>query len=105
MSTMTLAQKNVSATESQPWLTSSVQTFFSVFNWDNVPIQPVELSTSLAATNSQKAPPSMIASVSQFFDLIPWEGTRVIAAPAQIEVPLLSVEADDFTLDDLSGLF
>ncbi|MGJ3247872.1 MAG: hypothetical protein ACFE0I_17560 [Elainellaceae cyanobacterium] len=105
MSPMTLAQKNISATKPQIWLTSSVQTFFSGFNWDNLPIQPIESSTSLPATNSQNATPSMTASVSQFFDLIPWEGARVIAAPAQIEAPLSSVEADDFTLDDFSGLF
>ncbi|MGJ3251309.1 MAG: hypothetical protein ACFE0J_09295 [Elainellaceae cyanobacterium] len=105
MTTMALAQKNVASTEPQPWLTSSVQTFFSGFNWDNLPIQPVELSTPLAGTNSQKLTPSLTASVSQFFDLIPWEGARVIAAPAQTEVPLVSFEADDFTLDDFSGLF
>lgn len=99
-STLTHVHANGSAKGMRPWLQTSVQQFFSGFNWDD---RPVTMHSDAAPSIE---PLSLTMRVSQFFNAIPWEGSRAIAAPAPVEAPLPSTPtADDLTLDDFSSLF
>jgi hypothetical protein len=107
MTTTALPQKNCSkaiATKDS-WLTTSVQTFFSGFNWENAPpeIQEIQQTASVQATSG---PLSLSLSVGQFFAAINWHGSE-IAAPVAVEQPSIPQPAanDDLTLDDFSSLF
>lgn len=114
MNMMTLPRMNGSAKGMQQlWLRSSVEEFFSTINWDDRPIevQPeitapdTELSEQAVVSNSP-ALLSMTLSVGTFFELFPWDGQRVIAAPVAVEAPITDeISADEITLDDFSDLF
>lgn len=86
---------------SQDWLRSSVQQFFSGFNWDDHSPELQEIK--LTALNDTAAPLSLTLSVSQFFAAMNWSGTT-IAAPVPTQQPV-APPADDLTLDDFSSLF
>lgn len=110
---MTLPHTNGSAKGmQQAWLRSSVEKFFSTINWDDRPLEVKARAASADPTSEQtnasngSTPLSLTMSVSQFFELFPWEGQRVIAAPLPVEAPIVDeVSADEITLDDFSELF
>lgn len=89
--------------QAQPWLQSSVQTFFTGFNWENQSPEVQELK--LQALQGSNTPLSLTLSVNQFFGAINWEGVAA-AAPVVLTPPTSSVAvANDLTLDDFSSLF
>jgi hypothetical protein len=91
---------SVAATSSN-WLQSSVQSFFTAFNWEDNPPEVQELKL----TSMQDGMPlSMELSVSQFFSAIAWDGSCVAAAPSSAE-PFSVSENNQFTLEDFSDLF
>ena len=103
MSSLTLPQRN-GASVSQPadvWLQSSVQTFFSVINWDDHP-QEVSVSILIPDDDSDDQSISLAMSVGRFFAQFNWEGDA-IAAPSPTEIP--QPKSQEFTLDDFSDLF
>jgi hypothetical protein len=113
MTAAALAQTNGShsngfrpmAPPSDPWLQSSVQQFFTAFNWENQTpqVQQIKLVT---APLGDSPPLSMTLSVSQFLGAFNWDGAEVAAASTSLDDPLFSATADDgFTLDGFSDLF
>ncbi|MBM0741467.1 hypothetical protein JOY44_07540 [Phormidium sp. CLA17] len=82
------------------WLHSSVQEFFSTLNWEDLP--PDTQQMGQVTSQYSDAPLSLNLSVSSFFAAVNWEGAT-IAAP--VSVPIQSSPANNFTLDDFSGLF
>lgn len=87
----------------QPWLQSSVQKFFSAVNWEDNPEEVQEMK--LTAMANPNAPLSLTLSVSRFFATVNWEGAEIAADPTPVAPPPTSAPANDFTLDDFSGLF
>ena len=108
MSPMTLPQRNGSApvAPSHAWQQTSVQTFFTNFNWDDHSPEVQELK--LASAQNSTAPLSLELSVCQFFATVNWDGNS-IAAPVQSPAPPapepLSQPTNDITLDDFFGSF
>jgi hypothetical protein len=106
MSPATLLSTNGNAgmVQSQAWLHSSVQEFFTTVNWeDQLPeVQEIKLQALQGTDQSLK----LTLSVSQFFGAIPWEG-MMAAAPVPTSPPALEEvsESDSFTLDAFSDLF
>jgi hypothetical protein len=113
---MTAPHRNGSAKGMQTlWLRSSVQEFFSSVNWENRPLQVVEpedlfsshheSTASQAQSERQSSGLDMTLSVSQFFDVFPWDGKPAIAEP--IALSNLSLEdeepEEEITLDDFFG--
>jgi hypothetical protein len=107
MNTATLTQNNGSKTTSKKdsWLTASVQTFFSGFNWEDAPPEVQEIQQT-SAGQAITGPLSLTLSVSQFFAAINWDGAE-IAAPVVIEQPAIPQPpaSEELTLDDFSSLF
>lgn len=103
MSTMTLPHRNGSSAyaDSEAWQQSSVQTFFSRFNWEDSPPEVHEVKQAAARHSTE--PLSLTLSVSQFFAAVNWEGTAIAAATPQPTAPVQ--KADDLTLDDFFNLF
>lgn len=92
---------NGSAQAGAPWLQSSVQDFFSAFNWED---RPPEIYASSSGQDSGEL--SLSLSVSQFFAAVSWEGRPAIAAPLLPDVSELeSPPPNDLTLDDFFSLF
>ncbi|MBD2095347.1 hypothetical protein H6F90_09275 [Trichocoleus sp. FACHB-591] len=106
MTAITVAPPNGTKPEpqSKSWLQSSVQAFFTGFNWEDQSAEVQELKLQgLQGTNT---PLSLTLSVNQFFGAINWEGVAA-AAPVAVLAPTsqpVSV-ANDLTLDDFSSLF
>lgn len=103
MSTMTLPHRNGSSaySASEVWIQSSVQTFFSGFNWEDNPPEVHEVKQ--AAVLHSTEPLSLTLSVSQFFAAVNWDGTAIAAATPQPAAP--AQKPDDLTLDDFFNLF
>lgn len=93
--------------ETQNWLHSSVQTFFTTCNWEDQPIAPtpqVVQQLEQAAAIEPLAELSFTLQVGQFFAAMNWEGTP--ARPTEAEpLELPSEPIDSFTLTDFSDLF
>ncbi len=114
MNMMTLPRMNGSSKGMQHiWLRSSVENFFSTINWED---RPLEVAPEVSASDTELSdqpvvsngatPLSMTLNVGQFFELFPWEGQRIIAAPVAVEAPVTDEAAvDEITLDDFSDLF
>jgi hypothetical protein len=104
MSSLTLNSTNGVKPHSQPWLTLSVQKFFSAINWDDNPPELQEMK--LTASQTEGAPLSLILTVHQFFSSVNWEGAAIASVPTVPEAPASSAPSvDKFTLDDFSDLF
>lgn len=84
---------------SQAWLQSSVQKFFSDFNWEDIP--PEVQGVKLALPSGDALP--LTLSVNQFFAAINWEDAS-IAAPTQKQ-PTELLQSDELTLEDFFSLF
>lgn len=106
MSTMTLPQTNGAAAYAPApvWLQSSVQTFFTGFNWEDQPPEVQELRMTATIEGSTE-PLSLTLSVSQFFATVNWEGTQIAEVPTFEDFMTEESAADDFTLDSFSDLF
>jgi hypothetical protein len=105
MITMTLPQKNgsVPAAPSDTWLQSSVQKFFSSFNWeDNTPeVQEIKLTSQ-----ENSGPLSLTLSVNQFFAAVNWDGAAIApATSASLSQPTSATLQEDLTLDGFSDFF
>ena len=106
MTAITAAPPNGTKPEAQAqsWLQSSVQTFFTGFNWEDHSPEVQELK--LQSLQGSNTPLSLTLSVNQFFGAINWEG---VAAAAPVAVPASTSQpvsvANDLTLDDFSSLF
>jgi hypothetical protein len=93
--------------DTQTWLHSSVQSFFTTCNWENKPIAAI--STSAIEQLEQAAAIESITELSfdlrvrQFFAAVNWEGTTIAPSP-MIEEPTPE-PGDGFTLTDFSDLF
>ncbi|HEY9750350.1 MAG TPA: hypothetical protein V6C63_16825 [Allocoleopsis sp.] len=87
----------------QAWLQSSVQAFFTSFNWEDQSPEVQELK--LQALQGSNAPLSLTLSVHQFFGAINWEGAAAAAPVAVTTSPPPTAIANDLTLDDFSSLF
>jgi hypothetical protein len=108
MSSLTLTQMNGSkiaqptvSQSADDWLHSSVRDFFTSLNWEDHP-PDVQVATHPAELPTAEAL-NLGMSVCKFFAAFNWDGAEV-AAPVAVQVPL-SAPANEFTLDDFSGLF
>lgn len=99
---MNLPHRNGSAAQapSEAWLRSSVQQFFSTFNWDNTATAVQD--TKRSAIESGNTDPLNL-SVCQFFAAIHWDGSPIATTPPAAPPPVAA--ADDLTLEDFSDLF
>lgn len=95
------------AAYSGPWLTDSVNQFFSAIPWEGT-LAPTLANSLENGVDSSESP--MRLKVSDFFGAIPWDGKPVIAAP----IAPLTVMADEdkssgsneaMTLDGFFDLF
>lgn len=105
MTSVMAVSPNGTKPKAQPasWLQSSVQTFFTGFNWDNQSPEVQELK--LQSLQGNNTPLSMTLNVNQFFGAINWEGAAA-AAPVAVTTSAPPVApANDLTLDDFSSLF
>lgn len=101
--TATLTHTNGSAPHTTPWLTQSVQQFFSSVNWDDNPPELQELKqTGAQGVNTEL---SMTLTVSQFFSAVNWDGAAIASIPESQDLVEPIAPANDFTLDDFSNLF
>lgn len=94
--------------DTQNWLQSSVQSFFTTCNWENETVaarstpndvQRLEQAAALESFTEL----SFDLRVRQFFAAVNWEGTMT-AQPSIVEEPLPQ-PTDGFTLTDFSDLF
>src|SRR6476619_7046991 len=83
--------------QAQPWLQSSVQTFFTGFNWENQSPEVQELK--LQALQGSNTPLSLTLSVNQFFGAINWDGVAASAPVTLTASPTPVATANDLTLD------
>jgi len=100
MSTVTLSSINGSKPTAQPWLMSSVQTFFTSVNWEDHSPTVQEVRLTLQETTK---PLSLTMSVSNFFAAINWDNAAIAATPAAQPGPANA--SNDLTLDDFSSMF
>jgi len=84
----------------KPWLSESVQDFFSNLNW---------LGTPSRVQNGHPTPSKMnlTLSVADFFQNIDWEGVPQVGVMPVISASSASDNSKelDVTIDDLMGLF
>ncbi|MBW4441078.1 MAG: hypothetical protein KME10_07570 [Plectolyngbya sp. WJT66-NPBG17] len=94
--------------DTQKWLHSSVQSFFTTCNWENETVaarstpQDVQRLEEAAAIESFTEL-SFDLRVRQFFAAVNWEGTTISQSPA-FEEPAPE-PTNGFTLTDFSDLF
>lgn len=104
---MTLMLEQNAPQDTQNWIHSPVQTFFTTCNWEDQPIMPTpQMVQQLeqAAAIEPLTELSFTLKVGRFFAAINWEGTA--APPSEVELLELPPEPiDSFTLTDFSDLF
>ncbi len=102
--------------DTQNWLHSSVQSFFTTCNWENETIaarstpqdvqrleQAAVLTLACAEGSESFTELSFNLRVRQFFAAVNWEGTTIAQSPT-VEEPAPE-PTDGFTLTDFSDLF
>ncbi|HTL89904.1 MAG TPA: hypothetical protein VL134_10920 [Leptolyngbya sp.] len=95
----------------QTWLYSSVQSFFTTCNWENqtLPTKSEVQRLEQAAAVELFTELSFELRVQQFFAAVNWEGISLSAAgtvhPTIENVEPLPEPTDGFTLTDFSDLF
>jgi hypothetical protein len=96
--------------DTQNWLHSSVDSFFTTCNWEN---QAQYSTAEEVAMLEQAAAPEVLTELSfelkvkQFFAAMRWDGTAVVAMSAAPESESFSDDQTEskFTLSDFSDLF
>ncbi|MCU0551337.1 MAG: hypothetical protein MUC48_18470 [Leptolyngbya sp. Prado105] len=101
--------------DTQNWLHSSVQTFFSTCNWENQPQRSIPQARSTAqdvafleqaAATESFTELSFELKVKQFFAAMNWEGAAVAGVSVAPEPDIQFDEPNgSFTLTDFSDLF
>ncbi|BAU13259.1 hypothetical protein LEP3755_37980 [Leptolyngbya sp. NIES-3755] len=93
--------------DTQTWLHSSVQSFFTTCNWENKPVavtpevQRLEQAVAIESITEL----SFDLRVRQFFAAVNWDGSAIAPVSSVIEEEPALEPADGFTLTDFSDLF
>lgn len=98
----------VAPEDTQNWLHSSVQSFFTTCNWENKTIAPRSTTSAIEQLEQAAAIESITElsfdlRVRQFFAAVNWDGIEIAPSPV-IEEPTPE-PGDGFTLTDFSDLF
>lgn len=93
--------------DTQNWLHSSVQSFFTACNWEDKPVAAIAASNvqrlEQAAATESFTELSFDLRVRQFFAAVNWDGTAMASIPVVEEST--PEPNDGFTLTDFSDLF
>ncbi len=100
MNTLMAIANDDALINSNSWLQSSVQEFFSTLNWEDSSLDTQQMNQ--VTSQDSDAPLSLDLSVSNFFTAVNWEGAAIAAAVSAQPQP---TSPESFTLDDFSALF